>query len=275
MKNFILQLVVICIIILGVLFNCFVSVSREPYDTALVYKDNEIDSNVLSEFEDCDIRAIEKEINELTKIKRAEEAALKKEEERVESYESLQKHLQSGKITLRQLFSDTYFAGDSLMHGLNSYGVLDSANMSTMVNASLYHLQDNISKIISNNPGNLVLHYGINMLVNTDSARQSFIDLYESLLVHLKKELPDTKIFVSSIFNVSSKVQRQYPGIEDYNFALSKMCKSIGVTFIDNNPILPGDETYYGGDGIHLSKEFYSAVWLPHLYFEMNLSDNN
>ena len=62
MKNFILQLVVISTIILGVLFNCFISVSHEPSHTALANKDNEIDINVLSEFEDCDIRAIEKEL---------------------------------------------------------------------------------------------------------------------------------------------------------------------------------------------------------------------
>ncbi len=274
MKRLVLQISVICLLIFGVFFNLFIASSYKTDEAVVVYSDNDIDIELLDNYEKSDLTVIEKEIKELTEIKRAEEAAIRREEERVESYDSLQQQLKNGKVTLRQLFSSTFFAGDSLMHGLNSYSILDSSNMSTMINASLYHLQDSIPRIISNNPGNLVLHYGINMLVNTDSARQSFIELYEALITKLKNDLPDTKIYISGIFNVASSVQRQYPGIESYNFALSEMCDRLGVIYIDNNPILPGDESYYGGDGIHLSKDFYSDVWLPHLYFEMNMTDN-
>ncbi len=266
MKNLVFRISALILISAGILFNIFAS---EASDGVLPVA-SDINFDELSAYENSQVQDIEKAIDKLVVKKRAEEEAQRLEEERIQSYENLEKQLASGKVTLRQLFSDAYFAGDSLMHGLNAYGVLDSAKMSTMVNASLYHLQNNISRIVSNNPKNLVLHYGINMLVNTDSALKSFIELYEQLINEFKEKLPDTGIFVSGIFNVSPKVQKQYSAIEKYNEALKEMCNRLSVKYVDNSPVLPGDGSYYGGDGIHLSKEFYSEIWLPHLFYVMN-----
>lgn len=267
MKIYILKISVLVLLSAGIIYNIFQSASS---DTA---KPVSADVNIaeLSAYENAQVQDIEKTIDELVVIKRAEEEAQRLEEERIERYENLEKQLKDGVVTLRQLFSDTYFVGDSLMHGLNAYAILDSANMTTMVNASLYHLQNNISKIVSNNPKNLVMHYGINMLVNSDSALNSFIELYEKIIIDIKEKLPDTNLFISGIFNVSPKVQNKYSAIDKYNEAIKEMCIKLGVKYIDNSYVLPGNGSYYGSDGIHLSKSFYSEVWLPYLFHAMNL----
>ena len=157
------------------------------------------------------------------------------------------------------------------MHGLYTFGLLDSSSMITMVSASLFHLQENIDRIISNNPDRLVLHYGINMLVNTDRQFNWFIEMYEELLTKLISELPDTEIYVSGIFNVSDAKAQSYPGIDRFNEGLIDLCERLEVHYIDNSSCLPGDGSYYGTDGIHLSKAFYYDVWLPHLFYSIEV----
>lgn len=268
MKNRVLRIIVIVVISGCVCYNI---ISSALTDLSAVETNADTDSVSIDIYEKAELKSVEKNINYLVRKKREEEEAKRKEEERLETYKNLEKQIADGKVTYRQLFADTYFLGDSLMHGLNSYRVLDSANMYTMVNASLYHLQSNIGRVVSNNPANVVLHYGINMLVNTESALNSYIDQYSSLIDSLKEKLPDSKIYISSIFNVSDKVSKRYSAIGKFNAALEEMCKQKGVIYIDNSVILPGDGSYYGADGIHLSKEFYSDVWLLHLYYAMNL----
>ena len=74
------------------------------------------------------------------------------------------KLLKEGKTTYKKLFKNVYIVGDSLMHGLESYGVLSKKRLCTQVSATLYHLEDNSKKIIEKKPRTLILHYGINMI---------------------------------------------------------------------------------------------------------------
>lgn len=241
------------------------------------------DKGKLEELTGYDVRDVEHEIrvNEEQKSKEYEEQLLREEEqsrieeekrleeERKNNYFSLMEQLENGTVTYRQLFEGTLIVGDSLMHGLQIYGILDSASMITMVSASLYHLEANIGKIISINPERLILHYGINMLENSDSQLNWFIDMYRDILQRLAEKLPDTEIYVSGIFNVSSSQQSRFSAIGKYNERLSELCEETGVRFVDNSSVLPGDGSYYGSDGIHVSRAFYYDVWLPHMFYEM------
>lgn len=214
---------------------------------------------------------VEKTISDLLEIRAREEAEKKLQQEREENFDNFLNDIQNGSISFRQVFSDCLIVGDSLMQGLNTYRVLDSSNMISMVSASLYHLEGNLSRIIANNPAKLVTHYGINMLIDSESYLNSFISQYERIINKLKSELPDTDIYISGIFNVSPSVERSYPCIDKYNLRLSEMCDRLDVYFVDNSECLPADGKYYGSDGIHVSKSFYTDVWLPHLYYEVYL----
>lgn len=217
------------------------------------------------------VAAVEKKITSLIEERKRIEEEKRLEEEREQNFDNFLESIKSGDITYRQVFSDTLIVGDSLMQGLATYRVLDNSNMLAMVSASLYHLEGNINKIVANNPGILITHYGINTLVDSESYLNSFISQYESILNRLKEGLPDTRIFVSGIFNVLPSLERSYPCISEYNDRLKRMCSELEVGFLDNSSCLPGDGEYYGTDGIHVSENFYTEVWLPHLYYEINL----
>lgn len=219
----------------------------------------------------ADVKKIEREIKALEAEYKKSLIELKLKKERENNKSQLFVQLQNGDVTYRQLFSTTLFVGDSLLNGLEAYNVLSAENTITQVSASLYHLSDNIDKIVANNPENLVLHYGINMLVDNDSLRERFIEMYTELLKRLKEDLPETKIYISGIFNVEPSVESKFPCVGKYNESIEEMCAALNVNYLNNSSLLPGDGGYYGGDGIHLSKAFYTDEWLPFLCFELGL----
>ena len=78
-------------------------------------------------------------------------------------------------------------------------------------------------------------------------------------------ELPDANIFVNSIFPVQQKAIDKDPllaGIPEYNEALSTLCESRGIGFIDNSELV--QDQYYEPDGQHFQAGFY-PLWAEHM----------
>lgn len=233
---------------------------------------SELDLSLLEELDGFSLSAVKKHIDVLQEEKRIEEEKKKKEEERLQVYKNFMNELNKGEITFRGLFADVLIVGDSLMEALAMSDVLDSANIISQVSASLFHLEENLDRIVANNPEKLVLHYGINMLEENDDQLNWYISMYEELLIEIKERLPDTKIYISGIFMILEDGKFHRNWIEKYNSELVKLCEKNGLYYLDNSELLPGDGSYYGTDGIHLQKSFYREKWLPHLYLFMEYS---
>ncbi len=266
MKKNILRIILLLMIIVIPFFNWVqLYLFTDKNDNTNEYKETYLPVSSLN------VNDVISYIDELIEKREKEEEEKRLQLERDEKFRLFLDDIKSGKLTFRKVFSDTLIVGDSLMQGLNTYRVLDSSNMISMVSASLYHLEGNIEKIIANNPKKLVTHYGINMLVDSEGYLNSFILQYERIIIKLKNSLPDTEIFISGIFNVAPSVEKRYSAVEKYNNRLREMCEDLDVFYLDNSSCLPGDGKYYGSDGIHVSKGFYTDVWLPHLYYEIYL----
>lgn len=194
------------------------------------------------------------------KIRKAENERLQKQ-----GVEEVINELEEGTVDVRKIFADTCFVGDSLMNGLEIYDILNSDMLMTQVSAGLDHLEGCIGSIISINPENLILHYGLNMLSEFDYGKDDFIDYYSELINEIKKALPSTRIIISSIFSVDteSATDEIFKKIPEYNKALESMCNKINVEFLDSTQLLSECGDYYADDGIHLSPGFYSQQWLP------------
>ena len=262
MKKSIIKIILIIVIIALPTYNFISIFSNDRYIPA-----SAVDTEFLEELSALDVKEIEREIRRLLDERAEEREQKRQQEERQKHYERLAELIRNGKLTYRKAFSKTLIVGDSLMNGIEIYNVLDKANIISMVSASLYHLESNFPKILLNNPEKLVLHYGINMYEAGSEQLDFFISMYTDIIKALKKALPDTEIYVSSIFNVSDSVKGRYRMLDDYNEALRNMCTELEIGFVDNSECLPGDGSYYGGDGIHVSKSFYVDVWLPHLLY--------
>ncbi len=183
------------------------------------------------------------------------------------------KKLKEGKTTYKKVMNNVYIVGDSLMNGLEAYNILNSNRLITQVSASLYHLSDNVNRIIKLSPPVLILHYGVNMIDTSKTQLNTFISMYTKLINKIKKGSPDTRIIVSGIFPVDTEVAKakRFKMIPSYNKALLNMCKTLKIEYLDSTKVLNAHKECYGGDGIHLSKAFYEKYWLKYIIKEMEI----
>lgn len=71
------------------------------------------------------------------------------------------------------------------------------------------------------------MSYGMNDILSTQGDTDAFIDQYKSIIKQMQKELPNTKIFINSIFPVSRQEREREPLFQEldaYNEALREMC---------------------------------------------------
>lgn len=271
MKNFSTKLIVVLLILIYPVTNAADLISKCHAATPVNAVNTE-DISAVAALEEKKAADIEKKIEKLNKAneKKAKEAALKKE--RSDNIDALKKQIDDGKTSYRQILKGTVIAGDSLMHGMYEYNVLDKANLVTKVSANLKHLESNISTIESLNPKVLVLHYGLNNMSDNDATIKNFVSSYEKLLLKLHEALPDTRIVVSSVFNVSAaKAKSSFSDVPKFNKALKAMCKKNGFEYLDNSDVLTPDSEYFEHDGMHVIKRFYTEKYLPNLVVALGL----
>ena len=169
----------------------------------------------------------------------------------------------------RAAFDDIIIAGDSLVKAIEEYGILDDDQVLAEIGAHTWHLSSVTDQIVQSNPRYLILHYGENELDEEENAVY-FISRYKACIERLKEELPDTEIFVGSIFPVQEKAHYSEPytvNIPYYNELLKEMAEELDVHFIDYDQWWDTlDTDYYEPDGIHPVRSFYTDEYLPYVY---------
>ena len=178
--------------------------------------------------------------------------------------------LQSGNF--KAAFRDIIIAGDSLIQALTEYHLLSTDQAIGEVGANTGHLEKITGTLVAKNPKALVLHYGENALDKQERAPY-FIRNYKACIQTLQNRLPNTKIYVDSIFPVQEKAHKTEPytvNIDYYNRLIEAMAKELGVTFLDYDPLFQSfSENYYDPDGIHPKYKFYKDQYLPFVYSEV------
>lgn len=169
----------------------------------------------------------------------------------------------------RAAYDDIIIAGDSLVKAIAEYGILDDDQVIAEIGAHTWHLTNVTDQIVDSDPKYLILHYGENELDELSNAPY-FIERYKACIERLKEELPDTVIFVDSIFPVQEKAYNYEPytvNISYYNELIREMADELDVRYIDYDPFWESMETdYYEPDGIHPVMRFYTEQYLPYVY---------
>ena len=151
--------------------------------------------------------------------------------------------------------------GDSITEGFTEYDVLNASSVVSKIGVELDELDEQIEQVVKLNPQVIFLAYGMNDIIATQGDTEEFIEQYSVLLDKLEEELPDTKIFVNSIFPVQEQEIEKEPAfknLEEYNQDLSKLCDEQQIAYIDNTQLVSSQ--YYEEDGVHFKPEFY-PIW--------------
>lgn len=169
-------------------------------------------------------------------------------------------------------YKDILISGDSLVKSIYEYSILDSSQVIAEIGAGTKYLKQVTDEIIEANPRYLVLHFGENELDKEENA-PGFISRYKECIQYLQEQLPNTTIYVDSIFPVKEKAYQSEPytvNIDYYNELLKQMAEELNVYFIDFTPQFAAyEKDYHDADGIHMLASFYKEQYLPYVYTEV------
>lgn len=197
----------------------------------------------------------------LTIIEKAETADVTTIETKIQALEEKEASEAEDARSLKEIFATAVVMGDSIAEGFTEYDVLNASSVVAQMGVELDGLKEQIAKAKELNPQVVFLSYGLNDIVTTDGDTELFVEKYKAVIESFRKELPDTKIFVNSIFPVQQKVTAEVPEYEDvdaYNKALRELCDKLQIAFVDNTQLV--EDKYYEDDGIHFKSDFY-PVW--------------
>lgn len=172
---------------------------------------------------------------------------------------------------LKEIFNGTVFMGDSLTEPLSFYNILNEDSVLGIKGRDVIKAKKNdIGTLKSLNPKNIVMMYGMNDLLLFNNSKE-FRKNYENLINEVKKELPNSEIYINSVFPVSNKAIAKEQGlskVNDFNNELKEMCNVNNIKFIDTTSMVKED--FYEPDGIHMKANFYTP-WLKVIKTEVGL----
>lgn len=185
---------------------------------------------------------------------------------------NINKENNNEKVNLIDKFSNSVILGDSRAESIVSYEILNNSSVVAYKGRNLISAQKegDINKAINLAPKNIFLTYGLND-IQIYGNPSDFIEEYEKIIKDIQNKLPNTKIYVNSIFRVNSKAISKSPALKNvpqFNTAILNMCNKLGVTYIDGSSIV--DDSLYEADGIHFKPEA-NKRWVNLLIQKANL----
>lgn len=165
-----------------------------------------------------------------------------------------------GKLDNRFIFSNSVLIGDSMAEGIVDYRILDSSNVFAKRGKRLATSEELFDQAIKASPENLFIEFGMNDIISYSGKEKPFIKEYKGIIKKLKKELPNTNLYVVSISTISPLGIKNKPSMKNftgYNQKMKEMCKQENITFVDTTLLLDNNSGYEF-DGIHPKEPFYS-----------------
>lgn len=182
-------------------------------------------------------------------------------------------------------FADALFIGDSRTVGLKEYSGMEQATfyastgltVQKVFSAEIVEVPGSRKKITIEEAlkqkqfGKIYFMIGINEMGR--GTIDTFMEEYESVIMHLKELQPDAIIYVQAIMRVSSERSDRgdyihNEGIDERNRRIAQLADNQHIFYLDMNPLI-SDETggmnqAYSFDGVHLKAE-YIPIWKDYL----------
>ncbi len=177
------------------------------------------------------------------------------------------------KTNYKKIFDGCVAIGDSITEGLSSYGFLSEEQVFSKVGASLMKDGSMVRNAAKTFPKAAFFTFGMNDIGNYRGNATAFIKKYRETIADFSSKSPHTKLFVNSISVPSNPAREKNRSLNQYkkfNSSIRQMCRSMHITFIENNYILEEHPEYYGNDGIHVKPAYYK-LWLDNMILKAGL----
>ena len=209
----------------------------------------------LESLEARDIKEIEKQVKAVEKEARAQAIA-------------------NGELSVWAQFSDYVIFGDSRTVGFYFYEFLGSDRVLAEGGLTIADIPTYLDRMVALNPAHLFLCTGLNdVSIGNWNTPEEYVAAYEETVQNLKEKLPDTHIYINSIFPAQDPAFEQseaWRRIPEYNVALQAWCAEKGYSYIDNTNVYEEHSDLYDPDGIHFQREFYE-YWAVNMLAEVEV----
>ncbi|WP_026395535.1 GDSL-type esterase/lipase family protein [Acetobacterium malicum] len=173
------------------------------------------------------------------------------------------------------LFGTAVVFGDSIAEGLGLYGFLSPTSLVAVMGKSTENSLEDVPSLVNLAPRNVFFELGLNDISHPYNTLESYLSHYEKIIDSVRLQLPNTQIYICSIFPVTDEALKENPEfsqIESYNTALAEMAKRKNVHYIDTYTFLKNNPQYHDEDGIHVIREFY-PLWMDTLVNNSDLKN--
>lgn len=171
-------------------------------------------------------------------------------------------------FTSQDFYEDAVVLGDTFVSGISLYSFLDAKKIVADTNWTVGKAQTSgVSKVLAAKPGKVVIELGINDLNYEGRTTQRIVEDYTSLIAAIKKDLPDVRIYVVSIFPITSGFESKSTiyiknsQVKEVNEALAKL---EGVKYIDLFSAMSDEKGYLNTDlstnGLNIKKSYYPYI---------------
>lgn len=194
-------------------------------------------------------------------IEQAESADVTAIETKIGQLEAKDSKGQEDTRSLKEIFGSAVVMGDSISEGFIEFDILNTSSVISKIGVELDELDEQVEQLVKVNPQVVFLTLGANDILATKGDEKAYIEQYKALIEEIQTKLPETKIFINSIFPVQKwRVEEEplFEHIDAYNQALREMCDKLQIAYVDNTELV--SERYYESDGMHFKSDFY-PIW--------------
>lgn len=194
-------------------------------------------------------------------IEQAESADVTAIETKIGQLEAKDSKGQEDTRSLKEIFGSAVVMGDSISEGFIEFDILNTSSVISKIGVELDELDEQVEQLVKVNPQVVFLTFGANDILATKGDEKAYIEQYKALIEEIQTKLPETKIFINSIFPVQKwRVEEEplFEHIDAYNQALREMCDKLQIAYVDNTELV--SERYYESDGMHFKSDFY-PIW--------------
>lgn len=161
---------------------------------------------------------------------------------------------------------DVVFLGNSITNGSDFQSYFHDVKIVNLGYSGdiIPSMIDRVEMVKAVNPEKIFIMAGTNDLAHVSI--EKYVERYTALIIKLKKELPDARLYLQSVLPVNHSMRRDYASnnkIEEANVEVAKLAHQYGCAYINLYDLYEEDgemNKELTRDGVHLKPEAYS-IW--------------
>jgi lysophospholipase L1-like esterase len=214
-------------------------------------------------------------------LKELEQADLSIIEAKIEKHHTPEVVVEDKEVDFYKFYENTVFMGDSITEGLMEMELVNQYNVISNKGDTIIKGKENIDKVVSLQPKNLVLLYGMNDVIAFDGSGPGGPDKFKAHYIEfindIKTKLPNTNIYIQAPLPVMDRAietngRLTNTNLDEFRKLAYEASEETGVKYVNIDVLVKDKDELYEADGVHFKYDFY-LKWLSYLH--QGITSNN